>query len=217
MPKGDGQTATVDVYRREGEYDCCMRCMEGSRAGHCKESCIQPMRGCCSGVLTLRQGTMGFAVFELISQTLRLLSTYAPWSYRHIANFIGAGLGTILIITCVLGLLGAHSRNISFIKIFLWSNVFGVILLAVLYILFVIRDFNSIWWVLFYPVEVVKLWWMYCVGTSYIDVLQAGGTGDENKSENVHMHSMEGDASTLAAKGGKRRRSQVKSGKGAEP
>jgi len=105
----------TETYRREGELDCIKSCMRGG-------GCNQPLKGCLTSFLTLRQGTMAFAGFEIVWKTFTVILSYPPWKLTGLSGdtgqviggvgiMMGCALTLILIMTSIAGFLGAYKRS----------------------------------------------------------------------------------------------------------
>jgi len=157
------------------------------------------MKGCCVSILTLRQGTMAFAAFEIVWNIFHLLAAFKPWQISFdvamiysLALTVGVLTSALLVFMSFLGLLGAQKRLPSLIKAFIWSHVIAMfIIFGVAILLTVSGNASESGWIFIYKIlDVVFLWWMVTVSKSLINVLQAGGTGDEMNAENVHVKSI---------------------------
>lgn len=164
------QTPQTEVYRREGELDCILSCVKGTKSGGCASgACFPQMKGCCMSVLTLRQGTMAFAAFEIVWNIFHLLAAFKPWAISFdvamiysLALTVGVLTSALLIVMSFLGLLGAQKRQPSLIKAFIWSHVIAMfIIFGVAILLTVSGNASESGWIFIYKIlDVVFLWWM---------------------------------------------------------
>jgi len=189
MPGVRARAGTTEVYRREGELDCIKGCMAGGGPN-------QEMKGCCTSFLTLRQGTMAFAGFEVIWKVIVLIVSYPPWKLNGFGGdttqvigavgiLMGCILTLILILTSVMGVFGAFSRNPGPVNIFIWSFVYSIPVLLVVSVLLVIWQAKNFLFIVAAIVEIPFVWWLFVIGNSLKNVLLSGGSGDERNAKNI--------------------------------